>query len=84
MIFIVHSFDEPEAGTVGVKLTSSVSEVPRLPKYSTDSGSVVPLAPTAVSVAGRLTPRFILVVGSPAVWLALITTGSSPALVSRG
>ncbi len=80
---IVHSFDRPEPGTVGVNEMSSVSEVPRFPKYSTDRGRVSPEDPTAVSVAGRLTPRLMVVVGSPEVWLKLIRTGSSADGVSR-
>ena len=44
----------PTAGTVGVKLIASVCEAPRLSKYSTVTGSAVPLAPASVSVAGRL------------------------------
>jgi hypothetical protein len=74
-ISMVHAFEEPVAGTVGVNVMSSVSEVPRLPKYSTDSGMALPVPPASVAVAGRLMPRFIAVVGSPAVWLALMTTG---------
>ena len=77
-------FEEPVAGTVGVKVMSSVFEVPRLPKYSTESGIALPAAPASVDVAGRFTPMLIAVVGSPAVWFALITTGCSPAIVSRG
>ena len=58
-------------------------ELPRLPKYSIEEVSVFPPAVSAVSLAGRLMPQFIAVVGSPAVWLALITTGCRPVTVSR-
>ena len=81
---IVHAFDDPLAGTVGVKVTPRVSDSPRLPKYSTDSGCAEPSAPAAVSVAGRLAPSVTFVVGSPAVWLTLMTTGCNPIIVSRG
>src|SRR5690554_5634658 len=43
----------------------------------------MPSAFAFVSVAGRFTPRFIDVVGSPINWLVLIRTGSNPAVVSR-
>ena len=37
---------------LGVKVMFSFSDVPRLPKYSIDRGSGVPLCPAAVSVGG--------------------------------
>jgi len=46
-----------------------------LPKYSTDNGGGTAVDPASVYVAGRFTPRFIIVVGSPAAWLVLITIG---------
>ena len=60
---IVHSFEDPVAGIVGVKAMSMFSEVPRLSMYSTDRGWAVPGIDESVSFAGKLTEMFICVVG---------------------
>src|SRR6056297_3687286 len=64
-IVTVHSLDEPVAGTDGENSTRIFSDLPRLSKYSTDNWRKSPSDPASVSVAGRLTPKLILVVGSP-------------------
>ncbi|EKD61721.1 MAG: hypothetical protein ACD_54C00128G0001 [uncultured bacterium] len=83
-IVIVQVFEAPVVGTVGVKVKSSDSEVPRLPKYSTVRSCGSPEAPATLDEAGRFTPKVICEVGLSIYWLALIRTGSSAAMVSRG
>ena len=72
------------AGSVGVKLNDSVCDAPRLSKYSTVTGSMLPLAPNCVSVAGRLALRSIVEVGCTATDERLIWIGTSPTALSRG
>ncbi len=45
---IVHWLEEPVVGTTGRKVTSSASDVPRLPKYSTDRGGGRAVDPASV------------------------------------
>ena len=53
-------------------------------KYSTVTGSMAPLAPAWVSVAGRLALRSIVEVGCTATDERLICIGWSPDALSRG
>ena len=86
MIVIVQALvcGEPAAGTSGAKDIASVCEAPRLSKYSTLTGSEVPLDPACVSVAGRLAFRVISEVGSAAKEARFTCTGVRPAALSRG
>ena len=74
----------PAAATVGVNWNDSVCEAPRLSKYSTVTGSMAPLDPSWVSVAGRLALRSMVEVACTATDERLICTGMSPDALSRG